>query len=101
MIHRRPSFSAIAPVVPEPQKKSATIPPGGQLASMMRRMTASGFCVGYPVFSRPVGETIVCHHTSVGSLPRSAFSGVTRPGAMYGSRSTAAESKKYRAGSFT
>ena len=27
---------------------------------------------------------MVCHQTSVGSLPRAAFSGVTRPGAMYG-----------------
>ena len=61
----------------------------------------TGFWVGYPVFSRPVGETIVCHQTSVGSLPRAAFSAVTSPGAMYGSRSTAAESKRYRPGSRT
>jgi hypothetical protein len=27
-------------------------------------------------------ETMVCHQTSVGSLPRAAFSAVTRPGAM-------------------
>ena len=37
--------------------------------------------------------TIVCHHVSVGRLPRAAFSGVTRPGAMYGSRSTSSSSK--------
>ena len=45
--------------------------------------------------------TIVCHQTEVGSLPRSRFSGVTRPGAMYGSRSTASLSKWYRVGCFT
>ena len=67
----------------------------------MRRRMPSGFCVGYPVFSRPLVGTIVCHHTSVGSLPRAAFSGVTSPGAMYGSRSTASESNQYPAGSFT
>ncbi len=60
---------------------------------MMRRRIPSGFCVAYPVFSLPVGDTMVCHQTSVGSLPRSTFSGVTSPGAMYGSRSTAALSK--------
>jgi hypothetical protein len=54
----------------------------------MRLTRRSGFCVGYPVFSRPVGETMVCHHTSVGSLPRAARSAPARPGAMYGSRST-------------
>ncbi len=42
---------------------------------MTRRNTPSGFCVAYPVFSRPFVGTIVCHHTSVGSLPRAAFSG--------------------------
>ena len=49
---------------------------------MMRSMIPSGFCVGYPVRSFPVGLTIVCHHESVGVLPRAAFSGVTSPGAM-------------------
>ena len=48
----------------------------------MRRTIPSGFWVAYPVFSFPVGETIVCHQTSVGSFPRAAFSAVTRPGAM-------------------
>jgi len=37
---------------------------------------------------------MVCHQQSVGSLPRAAFSGVTSPGAMYGSRSTASESNQ-------
>ncbi len=41
----------------------------------MRRRMPSGFCVGYPVFSLPVGETMVCHQTSVGSLPRSRLLG--------------------------
>ena len=54
---------------------------------------ALGTRVGYSVFSRPVGGTMVCHQTSVGSLPRATFSGVTSPGAMYGSRSTVVESK--------
>jgi len=50
--HRRPSSSATAAVVPEPQKKSATRSPGLVVASMIRRSSASGFCVGQPVRSR-------------------------------------------------
>ena len=80
--NRRPSRIAAAPVVPLPAKKSRTQSPGRVEAATMRRRTASGFWVGYPVFSRPVGDTMVCHHTSVGSLPRLAFAAVTRPGAM-------------------
>ena len=41
----------------------------------------------------PVGLTMVCHHVSVGVLPRAAFSGPTSPGAMYGMRSTSERSK--------
>ena len=91
--YRLPSLCATAPVVPLPAKKSSTQSPGALEAWMMRRRMPSGFCVAYPVFSLPVGDTIVCHQTSVGSFPRAAFSGVTRPGAMYGSRSTSALSK--------
>ena len=36
IIHRRPNFSATAPVVPEPQKKSATMSPGLEEARMIR-----------------------------------------------------------------
>ena len=89
----RPSDAATAPVVPEPAKKSSTQSPSRLDAWSIRRMMPAGFWVGYPVFSRPVGDTIVCHQTSVGNLPSAAFSGVTSPGAMYGSRSTVAESK--------
>src|SRR6185312_1691780 len=98
---RRPRAAAAAPVVPDPAKKSRTQSPDRLLAAMIRRRIPRGFCVGYPVFSLPVGETIVCHQTSVGNLPRAAFSAVTRPGAMYGSRSTSAESKWYAAGFLT
>ena len=44
---------------------------------------------------------MVCHQTSVGSLPSSRLAGVTSPGAMYGSRSTSALSKWYFAGFLT
>lgn len=91
---RRPRSRATAPSVPLPAKKSSTQSPSREDACTIRRSTPSGFCVGYPVFSLPVGETIVCHHTSVGSFPRSRFSGVTSPGAMYGSRSTVSESNQ-------
>ena len=67
---------------PDAAERIPYLAPGLVDAAIMRRSRPSGFCVGYPVFSRPVGETIVCHQTSVGSLPRSAFSFVTRPGAM-------------------
>ena len=92
--NRRPSSSAAAPAVPLPAKKSATTPPGGHDAETTRRNTATGFWVGYPVRSAPPGGTMVCHHVSVGSLPRAAFSGPTRPGAMYGIRSTASASNQ-------
>jgi len=42
-IHLLPNFSATAKVVPEPQKKSATMSPGLEEASMMRFNRASGF----------------------------------------------------------
>src|SRR5262245_42313276 len=44
-IQRRPSFSATARVVPEPQKKSATKSPSFEEALMMRSRRDSGFCV--------------------------------------------------------
>ena len=47
-----------------------------------RRTRPSGFWVGYPVRSRPLVGTIVCQITSVGILPRAAFSALTSPGAM-------------------
>jgi hypothetical protein len=43
--------------------------------------------------------TIVCHHTSVGVLPRAAFSAPTSSGAMYGMRSIASKLKTYFSGS--
>lgn len=43
--HRRPSFSATARVVPEPQKKSATISPGLEEALIILCSSFSGFCV--------------------------------------------------------
>src|SRR5699024_881087 len=92
---------AAAPSVPEPAKKSITQSPGREEAATIRRTNPRGFWVGYPVFSLPVGDTIVCHHTSVGSFPRSRFSLVTRPGAILGARSTSAESNQYFFGSFT
>ena len=33
----------------------------------MRRRMPSGFCVGYPVFSRPLVETIVCRTSETGA----------------------------------
>ena len=66
---RRPSLAATAPSVPEPANGSRHRSPGRELAWTKRRSSPSGFCVGYPVFSRPVGETIVCHITDVGRLP--------------------------------
>ena len=42
-IHLRPSFSATAAVVPEPQKKSATMSSSFDDALMMRSSRASGF----------------------------------------------------------
>ena len=81
---------ATAPVVPLPAKKSSTQSPGRarglddaaqDALRLLRRVSGLLACRS--------AETMVCHHTSVGSLPRAAFSAVTRPGAMYGSRSTA------------
>src|SRR4051794_33823189 len=91
---RRPSWRHAAPSVPLPAKKSRHQPPGRDDAATIRRTTASGFWVGYPVFSLPVVWTIVDHHTEAGTLPRAAFSGPTRRGAMYGSRSTSAVSNQ-------
>jgi len=42
-IHFRPSFSATAAVVPDPQKKSATMSFSLEEALMMRSRRASGF----------------------------------------------------------
>ena len=79
---------------PAPANGSRHQSPGRVEACTMRRTIPSGFCVGYPVFSRDVVGTIVCHHVSDGSFPRAARSGdLCRPGAMYGSRSTASASK--------
>ena len=36
----------------------------------MRLMTASGFCVGYPVFSLPLGLTIVFGTVNTALLPK-------------------------------
>ena len=92
--NRRPSPRHTAPSVPEPANGSRHHAPGRDEAATIRRSTPSGFCVGYPVFSRPLVGTIVWNQTSVGRLPRAAFSALTSPGAMYGSRSTASASKK-------
>lgn len=51
MIQRRFNRSATAPVVPLPQKKSATSAPSCEDDWMMRLIKASGFCVSYPVRS--------------------------------------------------
>src|SRR5699024_10753055 len=75
--YRRRSWAATAPRVPLPAKKSSAQSSGRVEACTMRRTMPSGFWVGYPVFSLPGVETMVCHHTSVGSLPRAAFSGET------------------------
>ena len=79
--------------MPLPAKKSATSPPGGDELRTIRRRIVSGFCVGYPVRSRPLVGTMVDHHVSVKRLPRSAFAGPTSPGAMYGIRSAPSGSK--------
>jgi len=43
IIHFLPNFSATAPVVPEPAKKSATIPFSGQEVSIILFNNFSGF----------------------------------------------------------
>src|SRR5260370_38683324 len=49
-IHRLPSFSATAAVVPLPQKQSRTRSPSFEDALITRSRSVSGFWVGYPVF---------------------------------------------------
>ena len=78
----RPCRAAASPNEPEPAKKSRTRSPGLECTLTMRSRIASGFWVAYPVFSFPLGLTMVCHQTSVGVFPRAAFSGPTSPGAM-------------------
>jgi hypothetical protein len=57
-------------VVPEPLKKSATSPPGGQAAPMIRSSSASGFCVGQPVRSlSPRLSVSMSLHQSSGIFP--------------------------------
>jgi len=80
-MNSRPRRAAASPVVPLPAKKSSTQSPGFECTLTIRVSSASGFCVGYPVRSRPLVGTIVCHQTSVGTLPRAAFSRPTSPGA--------------------
>jgi len=71
-IHLRPNFSATAKVVPEPQKKSATIESILDDAFIILSNKASGFCVGYPTssFLHPDTLDISAHHDS-GILPKS------------------------------
>src|SRR5712691_6839893 len=69
-IHRRPSFSATARVVPEPQKKSATKSPGLDDAVMILVKSSSVFCVGYPRDS----TAFICKFES-----RQTLEGVTPP----------------------
>lgn len=51
MIQRRANRSAAAPVVPLPQKKSATRSPLFVVEVIIRSSSASGFCVSYPSLS--------------------------------------------------
>src|SRR3989440_7623451 len=81
---RRSSPAHTDPSVPEPAKKSRHHPPGREEADTNRRTRPSGFWVGEPVRSRPLVGTIGCQITSVGILPRAAFSALTRPAALYG-----------------
>ena len=50
--HFRFSRIAAAIVVPQPQNGSSTRSPSLLEARMMRCSSATGFCVGYPSFSR-------------------------------------------------
>ena len=75
-------LNSIAQSRTEPANGSRHQPPGRDEAATNRRSTPSGVWVGYPVFSRPLVGTIVWNHTSVGRLPRAAFSALTRLGAM-------------------
>ena len=81
-MNSRPFLAAASPKVPLPAKKSRHKSPGLECIFTILSRIPSGFCVAYPVFSLPLVGTMVCHQTSVGVLPRAAFSGPTNPGAI-------------------
>jgi hypothetical protein len=75
----RPCLEATNGVVPDPQKKSATISPGLDEARMILSSNASGFWVGYPVRSLCNRATTGKYHQSSGTLPRSRSGTLPNP----------------------
>ena len=64
----RPFRSAASPKLPLPAKKSSRWSVGLECTFTNRSSTPSGFCVGYPVLSFPVGLTIVCLLGAAGAI---------------------------------
>ena len=87
--------AATAPSVPEPANGSRHRSPGRDEACTKRRTSALGLLrrVAGLLAARWGRRSCATSRRSAACRAR-AFSGVTRPGAMYGSRSTASASKK-------
>lgn len=84
--------SAPHPVVPLPQKKSATMPPGGVTSRQSQRMISTGFTVGWKLRTRSAVRPAPARGESMPALPasRSTASAPVRAGSRSHPRSRSA-----------